>query len=344
MKKLLVVGIIILMVGMSVPSTGFNVEKSTASFDGNTLYVGGDGPGNYSTIQDAIDNANNGDTVYVYNGTYYEIVVLDKSLNLFGEDKNNTVINSKHTGDVISITVGSTTISGFHILNGGNYGLYLAESDNNEIINNKITNSNGGIELYYSNHNEIHSNIICDNAEEGIYLYCSHQNSIFENYIYRQGEGIELIRSDGNHISYNSIFNHNYNPYEDWAKGIFISGSNSNNVVYNKLYNNEIGISIEYSNENNVSQNELSNVSWSIILEDSLSNAINNNNLFESKIWFLIHFFSEGSICWTNNWNNNYWEKARILPKPIFGYISYFKVPWINFDWHPAKEPFDIGV
>jgi len=127
MKKLLVVGIIILMVGMSVPSTGFNVEKSTASFDGNTLYVGGDGPGNYSTIQDAIDNANNGDTVYVYNGTYYEIVVLDKSLNLFGEDKNNTVINSKHTGDVISITVGSTTISGFHILNGGNYGLYLAE-------------------------------------------------------------------------------------------------------------------------------------------------------------------------------------------------------------------------
>jgi hypothetical protein len=37
---------------------------------GNTLYVGGDGLGNYSNIQDAIDNAMDGDTVFVYNGTY----------------------------------------------------------------------------------------------------------------------------------------------------------------------------------------------------------------------------------------------------------------------------------
>ncbi|MEF8847999.1 MAG: hypothetical protein V5A68_02570 [Candidatus Thermoplasmatota archaeon] len=29
------------------------------------LYVGGRGPGNYSTIQNAIDNANTGDTVFV---------------------------------------------------------------------------------------------------------------------------------------------------------------------------------------------------------------------------------------------------------------------------------------
>ena len=35
-----------------------------------TLYVGGSGPGNYSEIQDAIDNASDGDTVYIYEGTY----------------------------------------------------------------------------------------------------------------------------------------------------------------------------------------------------------------------------------------------------------------------------------
>jgi len=56
MKKLLVIGIIILLVGVSIPSTGINVEKSNiTSYDGNTLYVGGSGPGNYTKIQDAID-------------------------------------------------------------------------------------------------------------------------------------------------------------------------------------------------------------------------------------------------------------------------------------------------
>ena len=41
-------------------------------FYGNILYVGGSGPGNYTKIQDALDNATEGDTVYVYSNTYYE--------------------------------------------------------------------------------------------------------------------------------------------------------------------------------------------------------------------------------------------------------------------------------
>ena len=38
----------------------FNVSKNLVT----TLYVGGSELGNYSKIQDAIDNANDGDTVY----------------------------------------------------------------------------------------------------------------------------------------------------------------------------------------------------------------------------------------------------------------------------------------
>lgn len=64
-----------------------------ASNDSRILYVGGDGPGNYSKIQDAIDNASNGDTVFVYNGIYYENLVVDKSINLQGENKEYTIID-----------------------------------------------------------------------------------------------------------------------------------------------------------------------------------------------------------------------------------------------------------
>ncbi len=68
-RKCLAVGIILLFIGTAViPSTAQNIEKSTSR--GNTLYVGGNGPGNYSIIQDAVDNASNGDMVYVYSGVY----------------------------------------------------------------------------------------------------------------------------------------------------------------------------------------------------------------------------------------------------------------------------------
>ena len=46
----------------------------------NTLYVGGSNPGNYSTIQNAIDAANPGNTIYVYSGTYIENILIDKTL------------------------------------------------------------------------------------------------------------------------------------------------------------------------------------------------------------------------------------------------------------------------
>jgi hypothetical protein len=45
------------------------------------LYVGGTGEGNYSRIQDAIDDAVDGDTVFVYDDSspYYEHIRINKS-------------------------------------------------------------------------------------------------------------------------------------------------------------------------------------------------------------------------------------------------------------------------
>ena len=51
-------------------------------------------PSEYSTIQQAIDAANNGDTVYVSNGTYVEnINYNNKDLYLLGENKDSTILD-----------------------------------------------------------------------------------------------------------------------------------------------------------------------------------------------------------------------------------------------------------
>jgi len=67
LRKGLTFGIVLLLIVVSIiPSTGIKVIKQStvSTLDGNTLYVGGNGTGNYSSIQDAIDNASYGDTVF----------------------------------------------------------------------------------------------------------------------------------------------------------------------------------------------------------------------------------------------------------------------------------------
>ena len=93
---LTVVGITILFLGMSItPSIAVDTVKkpSMPTFKGNTLYVGGSGEGNYTMIQDAIDNTSDGDTVFVYNGIYHERIRIYTSINLIGENIENTIMN-----------------------------------------------------------------------------------------------------------------------------------------------------------------------------------------------------------------------------------------------------------
>ena len=88
MKRIAVFLICIGLIGISfVPHT-----VSDEPVRGITLYVGGSGPGNYTMIQNAIDDASAGETVFVYNGTYFENVIVNKTIDVIGEERNNTII------------------------------------------------------------------------------------------------------------------------------------------------------------------------------------------------------------------------------------------------------------
>ena len=54
-------------------------------------------------IQEGINNASADYTVSVYDGTYYENVVVDKTIYLIGENKGNTIIDGSGSGDVVKI-------------------------------------------------------------------------------------------------------------------------------------------------------------------------------------------------------------------------------------------------
>ncbi len=123
MKKNLLVSIILIaLVLVNIHSVGQSYSTSIFLIqeNGQTLYVGGNGSGNYSKIQDAVSSASNGDTIFVYQKVYYENVYVDKSITLIGQNRKNTIIDGSH-GNTHSILLEADgiTVNGFTIQNDG---------------------------------------------------------------------------------------------------------------------------------------------------------------------------------------------------------------------------------
>ena len=93
-----------------------NVAYVDDDFNSSTPGWGYD---HFDKIQHSIDAVSKNGTVYVYNGTYYENVDVNKTINLIGENKETTIIDGGGGGNVVYITADWVNISGFTIRNSG---------------------------------------------------------------------------------------------------------------------------------------------------------------------------------------------------------------------------------
>ena len=265
-KKGLVVAVILLFVSVSViPSTGTTDVKQITlpTAKGDTLYVGGNGTGNYSKIQDAIDDASNGDTVYVFDDSspYYENLVVDKPIQLIGEDRNTTIVDGRELGDVIKLTVDGIKINDFTLRK----------------CKGEPLEHYGAIFTVLTNNHTITNNIICDNKDSGINFEKSHNNIISDNYIVDNCmHGIYLLRSGNNLISNNIVENSDIYGIGA-AIRIQLTSSANNIIVNNYVKNNGRGI-VDSGLSNNISNNDIVNNGWGIALAGRL-NCIKNNYL-----------------------------------------------------------------
>jgi parallel beta-helix repeat protein len=202
--------------------------------DPSTLTV----PDNYTTIQEAINNAGSGDTIFVRKGIYAENIVVNKSVILIGEDRGSTIIDGKAIGNVISVKASNVTIRGFTIRNSDpstGYGIFIEHFGNIVISNNDVNHNNIGIHVSYSSRNQIYENIISAN-HIGIELLYSSSNAIYRNTISNNTDGIDVYYYSVSNIFYENTINSN-----DW--GVYSSLYDRNNVFYhnnfveNKYYN-----------------------------------------------------------------------------------------------------------
>ncbi len=266
MKSPIPLIIALLLISTSIFGVSYVAEElSSTSFDSNIFYVGGDGPGNYSRIQDAINDASDGDTVFVYNGIYVENLIVYKSINLIGENRNTTIIDGNKNDSVVQIDSDWVYIKGFSIQNSGsnlsnaginicsNYntvkynnilnnrkGIQIQNSSNN-ITSNNISNNDYGIwPLTGSNSNIVINNTIRLNRWWGIYLEESEYNFFSDNDISNNGNGINLEESDSNYFSYNVIS-------DNWY-GMELYSSSNTTILGNIFLNDDLYVYDSYQN------------------------------------------------------------------------------------------------
>lgn len=288
LTKSLAIGIVVLFIGVIIIPAQGNLslkEKTVDIFNnsGDIIYVDDDntqGPWDgtkehpYRYIKDGINAAKEGDTVFVFNGIYYEgDICIGKTITLTGQDRERTIIdaNGQLYWNIIYISADNVKISNFTLQN-----LWHIDSFSGIFI--------------WSNYNIVTSNI-------------------FRNI---NGEAIKTYRS------YNIISN---NTIKDSSIGIHIIFSGRNNrIIGNQIMGNGYGISLYATKYNIIMKNNL------------IDNGV-NADFFDS-------FF--------NIWFRNYWDdKVGIGPYKIKGEINvgFFEpefITWYNYDFFPAREPYDI--
>jgi parallel beta-helix repeat protein len=236
--------------------------------EGTILYVGGNGPGNYTTIQQAIDAASAGDTVYVYDdqAPYREHLIISEAILLQGEDQNTTVIDGNYTGDVITLHADHACITGFTIMNSGDDWPRSAgiRIDADDVVLSQLTcqhteagviltASTGsmitGCTLQYNDvgiilENGSTTNTIADNTilsssfEYQIAVVSCPNNTIEGNFITNPDDmGIYVYDSPGTRLRNNTVIG--------CEKGIVFVTSNTSEITGNILQNNTVyGMSI----------------------------------------------------------------------------------------------------
>jgi hypothetical protein len=160
-----------------------------------TYIVDLNGGGHFKSIQTAITNSSNGDTVKVWPGTYMEQVTLNKNIVLMGSGYENTIITGSFSptinissGKILWFMISSLTSNGI-IISGGNVtncvikgcagaGIYGGKNGGTGIVSNCVIVNNAGQGIISNDGNGCYINITgCisyGNTNEGYYGYCGY--------------------------------------------------------------------------------------------------------------------------------------------------------------------------
>jgi len=255
------------------------------------IYVGGTGPGNYSSIQAALDMVAVGGTIFIYSGMYYENLQIRDSVIIQGENRNDTVLDGEDLDHAIQILGGNVTIQDLSIQKSGvNKAGILLDSSDNRIVNCSIMNHFYGV-YTPSRYNNTFWNCTCSYNTLGFFFDHSDNNRINQCTISHNEEGLVLYDScDRNTITNCTISNN--------SEGLFFRDLSNDNIISQcTIIHNGIGVRLWDAKKN------------LFFLNTFKDNINHTESLISDNLWYTrekINYSLDGSSYY--GYVGNYWD------------------------------------
>ena len=336
---------------------------------------------NYTSIQEAInDNQTlDGHVVLVDAGTYFENVVVNKSLSLLGVDRELTVVDGGGSGVVVNVTADSVVITHFTVRNSGAYypnsAVCLCRSNFSSVTDNIIELGNYGVLLISANNATVSGNEIVDNVYHGVVMNDSCNNTVsWNNLTGNDAEAVNLFQSSGNLLSWNNFSGNAAAVWMDEAHGnVFSSNCVRNctvaylpvmaimNSVGNCFVKNDIDnldgssacFALNGSNETVIVENNIARCGSGFYLSSSNRNRIYHNNVV--NVAYEVHVFEvstenvwddgypSGGNCWSYYAGADWYQGSgqNVSGSDGIGDLEYL-IDADNVDRYPLKGMFNV--
>ena len=329
-------------------------------------------PDDYVTIQEAINSAAEGDTVFVKSGVYYDLALINKSLSLVGENIDTTIIDSIGIESRVYVEADYVTVTGFTIRNAQSHGIRLGlnhfESDSIyqpvgcKIVGNNIVNNYEGITVCGGAEHVISGNNITGSSSHGI-LLCSSKSIISKNNINDNIRTGIIVDSCNNVIIKGNTIKGNGLPEKSGIGGLYLrwdgpfyiygnnitdnragiqfgEGCNNSSVRKNNIERNDIGVDLRNFRIDNSSIGSGNMVYSNNFIDNSKQALVNKEYVYTENIEDFT--FSNGTdiVSWDNGTKGNYWSNYNGTDNDSdgIGDISY-NIDENNQDNNPVIEP-----
>ena len=285
------------------------VQAQSGTYDtdnGRILIVDPQGEGQFLTINEAVSHAQPGDTIFIKQGSYEEIITITKPIHLIGEEKDSTKINPISDTNKYAIRLGATgaTLGNLCITNYAP-GLYTTAiritAPGTTVDNCKIQSTPIGIALW-SSYTTITNCTFQSCEDEGIALLGSqrspcHSNIITDCVFANNCDGIELQHAPDNLIQ-NCVFDDNTHTGID----AIASENNNNSIVNCTIVNNHVhGIYLSASSDNSIINCDFhNNKDGHVVTTASSFNTIISPGLNDKTKEHTVYQFSQPSFQQSN--------------------------------------------
>jgi nitrous oxidase accessory protein len=290
-----------------------------------------------STLKQAVELANNGDTIIVRQGVYTSInTLINKELTILGD--HDPVLDARFQDEVVTITSNHVKFDGFIIQNTKTgsmrdyAGIRLSNVESVTVSNNKLLNNFFGIYLSNCKHIQVlHNHITGSNNQQnsgnGIHLWKCKYILIKGNYVTRHRDGIYF------EFAKKSLIEDNFSE-KNIRYGLHFMFSDDDTYRHNTFKNNGSGVSVMYTRRikmlNNTFIENWGSTIYGILLKEITDAHIEGNHFIRNTTG--IYMEGADRITVTNNdFRSNGWA-IRVLASCDNNYFTKNNFEGNSFD------------